>query len=142
MLGCEWFSPGWEKCAARHCCQDTGTLESLNTMPSNNAKESLRQFISVRPLFFFFLSFFICSHYIPDSLNPQRDPNALYSFDSERDASQSEICRQRKNKECIIVGPFRSRKKTSPSRRLVDTSLGGKKAPDDLQGVVCCDAGQ
>ncbi|KAI0282199.1 hypothetical protein BGY98DRAFT_139226 [Russula aff. rugulosa BPL654] len=47
-------------------------------MPSNNAKESLRQFIS-------------------------RDPNAHYSFDSERDATQSEICRQSKNKECIIL---------------------------------------
>jgi len=49
-------------------------------MPSNNAKESLRQFIS-------------------------RDPNAHYIFDSERDASQSEICRQGKNlnKECMIL---------------------------------------
>jgi len=48
-------------------------------MPSNNANESLRQFIS-------------------------RDPNAHYIFDSERDASQSEICRQsKKNKECMIL---------------------------------------
>lgn len=48
-------------------------------MPSNNnAKESLKHFIS-------------------------RDPNSLYTFDSERGASQSEICRQGKNKECIFV---------------------------------------
>jgi len=47
-------------------------------MPSNNANESLKQFIS-------------------------RDPNKPYTFDSERGASQSEICRQGKNKECIIL---------------------------------------
>jgi len=34
-----------------------------------------------------------------------RDPEAWYSLDSERDASQSEICRQGKgrDKECIIL---------------------------------------
>jgi hypothetical protein len=74
-------------------------------MPSNNAKEHLEQFISVRPLFFI-----PYDQFIPDSVNPQRDPNAHYSFDSERDASQSEICRQSKNKECIIVRLFRLRK--------------------------------
>jgi len=52
-------------------------------------------------------AFFSYDQFIPDLVNPQRDPNAHYIFDSERDASQSEICRQSKNKECIIV---RSRK--------------------------------
>ncbi|KAH9997497.1 hypothetical protein BJV77DRAFT_983062 [Russula vinacea] len=47
-------------------------------MSTNSPKEFLKQFIS-------------------------RNPNAQYSFDSERNASQSEICRQGKNKECIIV---------------------------------------
>jgi len=53
------------------------------TMSSNNnndyaPKEFLKQFIS-------------------------RDPNSKYIFDSERDASQSEICRQSKSKECIVL---------------------------------------
>jgi hypothetical protein len=47
-------------------------------MSTNSPKEFLKQFIS-------------------------RNPNAQYSFDSERNASQSEICRQGKNKECIIL---------------------------------------
>jgi hypothetical protein len=70
----------------------TGTY----TMPSNNPNESLKQFISVRPLFSY-------AQFIPNSVNPQRAPNTPYTFDSERGASQSEICRQGKNKECIIV---------------------------------------
>lgn len=74
-------------------------------MPSNNAKKSLREFISVRPLFIH-----IYGQFIPNSVNPQRDPNTDYIFDSERDASQSEICRQGKNKECIIVGFFKFKK--------------------------------
>jgi hypothetical protein len=66
-------------------------------MSTNSPKEFLKQFISVRPLFF------QNGRFIPDSVIPQRNPNAQYSFDSERNASQSEICRQGKNKECIIV---------------------------------------
>ena len=46
----------------------------------------------------------------------QRDPDARYTLDSERDASQSEICRQGKgeDKECIIVR-FSHRKPTVES---------------------------
>ncbi|KAH9966422.1 hypothetical protein BC827DRAFT_663180 [Russula dissimulans] len=52
----------------------------MNSSPSNDnsPKDLLKQFIS-------------------------RNPNAIYTFDSERDASQSEICRQGKGKECIIL---------------------------------------
>jgi len=105
-------------------------------MPSNNAKESLRQFISVRPLFFSFSY----GQFIPNSVNPQRDPNAHYVFDSERDASQSEICRQSKNKECMIVR-LSVHENHQPNRGLVDTFFWGKKASDDIQGIVCSDAG-
>src|SRR5712691_8058410 len=99
-----------------------GTLTSTCSMSSNNhndytPKDFLKQFISVRPLYLFF------------TVNPclkliymQRDPEARYSFDSERDASQSEICRQGKgrDKECIIVRLLRFRfSKTSTNRRIV-----------------------
>lgn len=35
----------------------------------------------------------------------QKAPNARYTFDSERDATQSELCREEKGKpnDCIIV---------------------------------------
>jgi hypothetical protein len=89
-------------------------------MPSNNAKESLKQFISVRPLFIH-----IYGQFVPDSVNPQRDPNTDYIFDSERDASQSEICRQSKNKECIIVGFLSSRKSSPDWHDFVDTFCVG-----------------
>jgi hypothetical protein len=53
----------------------------------------------------------------------QRDPEALYSFDGERDASQSKICRQGKgrDKECITVRllPFRFAT-TSTNRSIVN----------------------
>ena len=72
-------------------------------MSSNNhndytPKDFLKQFISVR-LFFLMVNPCLKLIYM------QRDPEARYSFDSERDASQSEICRQGKgrDKECIIV---------------------------------------
>jgi hypothetical protein len=74
---------------------------------------------------------------IPNSVNPQRDPNAKYVFDSERDASQSEICRQAENKECIVV-------RLSVHENVIRPGLVtpfGKKAPDDLQRDVCGDAG-
>ncbi|KAI0295558.1 hypothetical protein BC826DRAFT_1008421 [Russula brevipes] len=32
-----------------------------------------------------------------------QDPNARYTFDSDRGALQSEICRQGKGEECIIL---------------------------------------
>lgn len=89
-------------------------------MPSNNAKKSLREFISVRPLFIH-----IYGQFIPNSVNPQRDPNTDYVFDSERDATQSEICRQGKNKECIIVGFLSSRKSSRDWRDFVDTFCVG-----------------
>jgi len=56
-----------------------------------------------------FARFYLFIHMVNSFLtniynNPQRDPNAHYIFDSERDASQSEICRQsKKNKECMIL---------------------------------------
>ncbi|KAH9981522.1 hypothetical protein BGW80DRAFT_337329 [Lactifluus volemus] len=50
----------------------------MAAITNNNQNEVLKQFIS-------------------------RNPNAQYTFDSERDASQSEICRQGKGKECIIL---------------------------------------
>ena len=116
MLGCEW-------CRMRKA---RGTLLSGHrteltyyTMPSNNANESLKQFISVRPLFSY-------GQFITDSVNPQRDPNAHYSFDSERDASQSEICRQSKNKECIIVR-LSVYKNQHPTGNLL-THVGGKSS--------------
>jgi hypothetical protein len=72
-------------------------------MSSNNnnnytPKEFLKQFISVRPFLFIVIP---CLK----PINPQRDPHARYILDSERDASQSEICRQGKgrDKECMIV---------------------------------------
>jgi hypothetical protein len=91
-------------------------------MSSNNhnyytPKDFLKQFISVRLLYFFFMA--------NPCLKPiymQRDPEARYSFDSERDAPQSEICRQGKgrDKECIIVRRLRFRfAKTSTNRRIV-----------------------
>jgi hypothetical protein len=90
-------------------------------MPSNNAKESLRQFISVRPLFFHVNSFLT-------QFNPQRDPNAHYIFDSERDATQSEICRQSKNKECIIVRLSVHRKIVHPTGDLLTPFFGGENS--------------
>src|SRR6266566_851651 len=89
------------------------------TMPSNNAKESLKQFISVRPLFSY-------GQFIPNSVNPQRAPNTPYTFDSERGASQSEICRQGKNKECIIVR-LSVHENHHPTGDLL-TPLGGKSS--------------
>ena len=74
---------------------------------------------------------------IPNSLNPQRDPNARYIFNSERDVSQAEICRQGKSKECIVV-------RLSVHENLIRPELVtrlGKKAPDDIQRDVCSDAG-
>lgn len=114
-------------------------------MSSNNhnnytPKDFLKQFISVRLLFFLMAN---------PSLKPiymQRDPEARYFFDSERDASQSEICRQGKgrDKECIIVRLLRFRfAKASTNRRIVKFyqthtpylspfNNNNKKAPDDF----------
>jgi hypothetical protein len=71
----------------------------MASITNNNQREVLGQFISVR---IHSLSFVTGSS---DPVGAQRDPNVQYTFDSERDASQSEICRQGKGKgkECIIV---------------------------------------
>lgn len=75
---------------------------------------------------------------LPNSINPQRDPNALYTFDSERDASQSEICRQGKGKQCIIVCLF-SRYCLSQAELMtlkIFELKKKKKGSDDLQRVI------
>jgi len=97
-----------------------GTLTcSMSSNNHNNytPKDFLKQFISVRLLYFFMVN---------PCLNPihmQRDPEAWYSLDSERDASQSEICRQGKgrDKECILVRLLRfCFAKTSTNRTIVN----------------------
>lgn len=110
MLSCEWY-------------RMSGTLLSgyqYGTCIGTRCPPTTRR--NLLNSSFPFARFYSYGQFIFNSLNPQRDPNAHYVFDSERDASQSEICRQSKNKECIIV---RSRK-SSPNRRLVDTFEGKK----------------
>jgi hypothetical protein len=73
-----------------------------------------------------FARFFSYGQFIPNSVNPQRDPNTPYTFDSERGASQSEICRQGKSKECIIVR-LSAHKNRHPTGELL-TPLGEKSS--------------
>jgi hypothetical protein len=95
MLACEWYR-------MRKAC---GTLLSGYGTELTLVHDALQQREGIsQAVHFRSPTFFSYGQFIPDSVNPQRDPNAPYSFDSERDATQSEICRQNKNKECIIVG--------------------------------------
>jgi len=91
------------------------------TMSSNNnndyaPKEFLKQFIS-------------------------RDPHARYILDSERDASQSEICRQGKgrDKECMILQMTSRELFTAMQVRC--SRLLNFVAPLLVQLMCCCDCG-
>ena len=66
-------------------------------MPSKSPQETLKDFISV--------CFSLAVPFPISELRLQRDPGSWYTFDSERDAPQSEICREGtvKGRECIIV---------------------------------------
>ena len=102
-----------------------------------HSHDVLQQPKGISQTFHFRSPVFSIGRIIPYSVNPQRDPNAQYSFNSERDALQSEICRQGKSKECIVV-------RLSVHENLIRpglVTLLKKKAPDDLQRDVCSDAG-
>jgi hypothetical protein len=55
MSGCEWQP---DEKSVRHTVVRT-PYGTLHTMPSNNANESLKQFISVRPPFFIWVNSFL-----------------------------------------------------------------------------------
>jgi hypothetical protein len=69
----------------------------------------------------------------PDSLT-QKNPNAGYTFDSERGAPQSELCRSEdgpKGRECVMVSVF----------TLSGMELKFCVAADVLHAIVQSDAG-
>jgi hypothetical protein len=116
MLGCEWCRMRKARGTLLSGHRTELTYYCTRCPPTTQTNLSNSSFPFAR--------FFHMGQFIPNSVNPQRDPNMPYTFDSERGASQSEICRQGKNKECIIVRL--SVQENNHNRRLVDT-VGGKK---------------
>lgn len=84
---------------------------SKNSENTKSPEDTLKNFIKVSTLQIV---------RIPLTFVEQRSPKSTYTFDSERDAPDSEICRQGNNKECIIVRLWDS----SPERFAVNVPSG------------------
>lgn len=76
--------------------------QEANQMSNAQPKEALKAFIKA-------CEFTSKHRNLYSTSDSQRDPNTEYTFDSDRDSSISEICRQngRANNECITVSDYR-----------------------------------